>query len=991
VAENRSKPIARRQTGAHRGDKDMKYASILLAAFAVVASLAIAADAPPRELSVLDSTNRYLEKDFPATKRVPSTTIIDSFEDWAKTKPNWLFNEYHLKPESTAEHATDGKSALKVTFVHPGDRECALCYREGTSGWGSPEDERKAALSARVLFNDEMRVDIFNPGEPVTLLVTVGRELGEAGSEFKIPLVAGKNEVVLKTADLIADRYRATVVLNSTWFGLVEKSDKPVTLYFDNFRWVGPGIGENLIKQAKCFDFGSESYCRPYFQNVDSTTGYTKERGFGWEKPGKVVFEYVNNIVTQTSTGRQPHDELLRDNVFQINTPFLMDLPDGRYRIHLVEGAAMGWYTLHQARYDLNIVANGKTVLTRRAAKTPAQLLRCYYGLDQTDYEPGENKFLKYMSPDVYPLEFDVDVKGGQLKLEFNTEPLNNAQVSFMIVYPVDKAAAVEPEIASLWRDIVYRFNEMSYSFIPRKMAEQMHVPGLHEEYLAPEVQRQKIAALKPTAQDQARGFMVFTREPVDDVYPDSVPSPAECGKPFVGMAPQGEIVSFAPAIHALKKVDDVTFNVGQFVGPAGAKIAAGQVDVRVVNCMYRMSGQQTHGDWRYVVMPWYLVKRDKLAVAAGTSRRFWVNVDVPPDTAPGRYVATATISAKGAAPVQVPLTLDVLPFKLDAIPADVEVAMYTGIEGHWYQHPFTGGFRFHISWRPWSTPEKKAEMDTQLAEQAKLQKAGLKAEFDLLRRYGFNTLYQWRPDADMTPELTAGLKVVPAEEEMKKIHPQDVWPPPQVHKADHRKRAFIYDLAALNETTAQDFRKQGYEVEFNWINAWEDLQQEGGLNRFESGVFMWRLGAKGIVHNPWKCSWGNPYSPFDGHSGEWGSYCMPASGPWPTLNPSVVLEGAREGLQDYRWLITLERLIKDKAGTPAATAAQKHIEELKQKIAPDAKTYFQGVGLKGSGWGQTWSQKDTAWKGEDYRQERQKLAALIADLLGKEPSAAGR
>ena len=271
--------------------------------------------------------------------------------------------------------------------------------------------------------------------------------------------------------------------------------------------------------------------------------------------------------------------------------------------------------------------------------------------------------------------------------------------------------------------------------------------------------------------------------------------------------------------------------------------------------------------------------------------------------------------------------------------------------------------------------------MDAQLAEQAKLQKTGLKAEFDLLRRYGFNTIYQWRPDEDITPELTAGLKVVLAEEDWKRIYPKEVWPPPQVNKVDYRKRAYIYDLAALNETTAQEFRQQGYDLEFNWINAWEDLQQEAGLNRFESGFLLWRLGAKGIVHNPWRCSWGNPYHPFDGHSGEWGSYCVPGSGAWPTLNSTVVLEGAREGIQDYRWLITAERLTKENIGTPAAVAAQTYLNHLKQKISPDAKSYFQGVGHNGSGWGQTWSQMDTAWKGDDYRLERQKLAALIAEM----------
>ena len=127
-------------------------------------------------------------------------------------------------------------------------------------------------------------------------------------------------------------------------------------------------MGENLIQHARLFDYGSASYCRPHFQNVDSTTKYSKDTGYGWENPNQVLFEWTNNMVTQCSTGRQPHDELLRDNVYQINTPFLVDLPDGVWRVHLLEGAMLGWYSLHPSFYDLKIVANDKPVLIRRAA-----------------------------------------------------------------------------------------------------------------------------------------------------------------------------------------------------------------------------------------------------------------------------------------------------------------------------------------------------------------------------------------------------------------------------------------------------------------------------------------------------------------------------------------------------------------------------------------------------------------------------------------------
>jgi len=312
-----------------------------------------------------------------------------------------------------------------------------------------------------------------------------------------------------------------------------------------------------------------------------------------------------------------------------------------------------------------------------------------------------------------------------------------------------------------------------------------------------------------------------------------------------------------------------------------------------------------------------------------------------------------------------------VLPFALDPVPADVELAMYMGADT-WYGVPFRPRWRYDYNWRP-STSEGKAAMNAMFAEHAKAEKQYIKAEFDLLRKYGFNTLYYYRPNRDeITPEVTAGFTVRNPEEQKATGRP--------VFKVEPRKRVYLYEVRRFNEENVSGQRKGGYDVVLNWISNWEDVSQEAGLQRFESGFLMWRLGAKGCVHNPWRCSWGNPYHPFDGHSGEWGSYCMPGSGPVPTLNSTMILEGAREGIQDYRWLCTLERLIKEKAGTPAAAEGQKVLDGLRTKITPDARDYFQPVGGRSGGWGQTWSQKPSAWKGADYRDARRG----IADAIGK-------
>jgi hypothetical protein len=936
-----------------------------------------------RELSYFDASNRFLDKEWPAAKLVPSNTIIDGFENWDDTRTCWAFDDKLLSAEVVEEHATEGKRSLKVTFAQPANKQCRLRYAK--AGYRDRDTSVKdlgaigyrVSYSMRIVFNDEVRLDVFNPGPAVKLGIFMGKE-------FVVQLKPGANEISLKTTEMITDCERWTCVLENTAFYLVDPPSEKVVLYFDNFRWVGAGVGENLLKSGKLFHFGPDYYTRPYFSHVDNKMAYTKELGYGWEKPELAPRPYTSDMFTWYVYPTQSLPELLNSNVQQINSPFLVDLPDGRYRVHMLEGWISAMYSLRGSRYDLTIMANGKPALIRRGDTSVEGQVRACYSLDQVDYEPGEDKLRKYLQPDgCWPLEFDADVNGGQLKLEFLTEPLNKAQISFMIIYPVDKADAIEPELSALWKDLAHQFNERSYQFFSRKLGGEMHVPGLHEEYLAPEVAAKKAALLKPSDADRASGYMVFSRGPTDEVYPDSVPAPEECGGEFSSFGPAGEIQAFAPSLYALKALEDVSLKAAEFVGPDGAKITADRVETRVVNCMYRMSGEQSHGDWPYTVMPWYIVKRDKVRVLAGTSRRFWVSVDVPADAKPGKYVAKATISAKGVAPREVELRLEVLPFKLDAVGADVEYTTQPG------ELTYNSLFSYYYRTSVCCTPGKKAQWEAILEKYKEADRVGARAEFDLIKKYGFNTI-NWSYNNLVTPEFVAPLKLY----DYLKLK-QDEQPPEEAKlgwafrpaiRISSMKRAYLYDLGAFTEDWVNKLSKEALNVSINGYRLQWAMNQEAGLCRFEDGFFMWRIGAKGCVHAPWRANeWGNPYHPFDGESGEFGNYANPGSGPWPTLNSTVVLEGVREGIMDYRYLITLERLVKEKAGTPTAAEGQKVLDALRETIVPKAKEYFQRVGHGGENagvWSQIISLKPNAWKDADFRDARRKVADAIGKLV---------
>ena len=69
-----------------------------------------------------------------------------------------------------------------------------------------------------------------------------------------------------------------------------------------------------------------------------------------------------------------------------------------------------------------------------------------------------------------------------------------------------------------------------------------------------------------------------------------------------------------------------------------------------------------------------------------------------------------------------------------------------------------------------------------------------------------------------------------------------------------------------------------------------------------------------------WNVVAGDPYYALDCREDDY-AWCN--SSPDGQLIPAVHFERLREGLDDYRRMLTLARLAKEKAGTPAARAAE--------------------------------------------------------------------
>ena len=896
---------------------------------------------------LFDLRNRFLEDPFPKTGTVPSVLVVESFETAKAITRDWQLRGVTVA--QSTEHATEGKHALKVTFR---DANARLAWRRAS--WdGFP-------FIRQMNFFDELRIDVFNPGDPVQLSVRMV-------NVFRFDLKPGHNEVKIDTRAMKAGRLMHFNLNPDGVFRVTGRGG--AVLYLDNIRWIGPGLGRHLLSTAKCFDFGPAAWCRPQFLPIAQSTAYAPERGYGWVRPHAPKHRYDQR--QSTTFKYNPVSELLGDMVRGFGSPLRVDLPPGKYRLHLVEGH-VGYQDPMPSYWDLGVrIDDGEVVMLRRGARTFEEFVRFEYGRDRVDFTPDDDRWQSYMACRHRPLEHDFEVKGDHVRIAFVSDPPGMAQLAFMVIYPLDKSAAVEPELATLWREIRDRFNTHAFGPIPREIVRRRHVPGRREEYLDPALQRKKRSALKIAGDYATRGYLVFRREPVDPVYPDTVPSPDEVAAKVTAFAPPGEIETVTLSLLALKDLKDVRLDLSDFTYGRGHTIAADRADVRVVNCTCEMAARDSHGDWSFIPKPRWLVKRQRVDVAKHTCRRFWINVDVPADAAPGKYAARATVKATNAGDATVELELEVLPFKLDGVPPDIEHC----VNVTYPYHPIIDR-ELLVFLRRRGALAAQERWKKIAAEARQAHAARIDAEFALMKRYGFRKAYMERSYVEkvpLTPEVTHGIDVVRyTQRSAAGVLSKDVTFLP-LSGFTAEKIAEV--LAAPGRTALLE--RGAMSIMPLWYP-----DQEGGTSRFQAGFFLWRSGNRRQMQWGWSRHLGDRYNPFCSEPGLYWGLVAPASHDWPTLNTSVVLEGAREGIVDYRYVATLRRLIAERRGTAAARKAETHLEGLRKRIQPKLGHTVQRVGAPTSGGGYySFTGTDHAWQGADYRRERRALAELIVAL----------
>lgn len=454
-------------------------------------------------------------------------------------------------------------------------------------------------------------------------------------------------------------------------------------------------------------------------------------------------------------------------------------------------------------------------------------------------------------------------------------------------------------------------------------------------------------------------GLLPFVCSPWALVLPDTAPRPDWLGTDLKLHGCAGETLSGTVGLTALHDLREVTIKAGELKGQAGT-IPAAAVDLKVVKCWYQ-AGYGHIAVGPRTLVPELLVTDDAVELKgaypavrfpkavrtdlpADSTKRFWVSLRVPGTAKPGRYTGPLTVTAAGLPPVRFEVQLRVLPVKL--APAARDYGIFT----HFYADPAKlPPDRFRLYCRDLAAHgltglvlyAGQPESNPPVIDYLRIAKQeGLTGPHVLIAQHIVESLepklkaegivgYFWTVD-----EPADERQFKEGETRAARIHAAGAKAVGTINGAAAVPRLGVLYDAIIWGGTPQDYGSVLRPEIRDWA-YWQCIAEDPLANRYRNGWWLWRHGLAGAW--PYVYFSVNPkLDPFDDWSGTLrGGYCTA----YPTADGiigTVQWEAYREGIQDMRYLASLEAAIQRGEGRPkqarAVAAARALLAQLRER-----------------------------------------------------------
>jgi hypothetical protein len=731
-------------------------------------------------------------------------------------------------------------------------------------------------------------------------------------------------------------------------FAIDEKSAAP--LFIDNLRLTRDDSASRVrFEGLHAFDFGTgSSPVMDGFTPVTPGSIYTRGKGFGLK----------NARIWRAFDALQP-EPLYQDFLCIEAGGLAVDVPDGRYRVVVNIDSPSGFWGKYQTYKKRAILAEGRPVV--QETMDFATLKARYFRFWNVDDLPTDNTFDKYQRTSFQEKRFDVDVKDSQLNLEFEGENWACA-VSSVIVYPANQSTRGDEFLRYVENKRRFYFDNSFKRVLPAPNGD----------------------SLRPTDNEQRNGFVLFQRDPMSDVSYNDTPFDRERIEVIRGDAFAGEFEPLTIGVAPLEDLGKVELTVSDLASATpSATIPASAIEVGVVS--YRLSRVTMDGSV-YTIAPRLIIPGGSAEMPRGITRRFWLTARAPVDTRPGMYRGTLTIVTEKAGRAQIPLAFRVRAGMLDPVDIPVGPFGYSISAPGFEDDPIARQFNQRLtelslrrlreygfttfSGQPAITLRGFANGNPILdfSKADILMKQARDLGFQAVSSYGsglsgLNTYFIDRAamaSAGYTDYPTFVRSIYSAIDRHAK---QNGWLPVYYYLADEpvgddlvrsAENAEAYEKAfgqgppffsGASSFTGGDKSNPHFRLsKALTVVSWNDHDEAGvkllhsagrdwafynGANRWTFGIYMYKaakqFGMKFRLAWHWNAAAGDPYYALDCREDDF-AWCN--ASPDGRLIPSVEFERIREGLDDYRRLITLDRLAHKAPNSNAAIAARSFIDK---------------------------------------------------------------
>lgn len=171
---------------------------------------------------------------------------------------------------------------------------------------------------------------------------------------------------------------------------------------------------------------------------------------------------------------------------------------------------------------------------------------------------------------------------------------------------------------------------------------------------------------VKATSRDQSIGYILFSRSPLEYVFPGSRPKESEVINHLAIRVTRNEFEPITFSLYPLQNLGTIKISVTDLRGDKGT-ISKDKIRVAYVELVQESIGLP---EGKFLNLPTVIRPGDQINIEAGKCQRFWLTIGIDDHVSPGVYKGKITVLPQNGLRTFIPLEVTVVNISLEDIPS---------------------------------------------------------------------------------------------------------------------------------------------------------------------------------------------------------------------------------------------------------------------------------------------------------------------------------